>query len=173
MFTSTKAITGTGLKKCRPPNLSFLCVTWAISEIGNEDVLETKIVWLKINDIKTWGTIKSRAWATCKNLQEGLQQNYNIYMLIFDGYIIWYINVALIYNTQIYERKTFQVICRRISEFVHSSNQCVHQYSNVIFKHCNILYIYVYITLYNNMTITCHLWSIYTVHTHGKMLSIC
>ena len=51
MFTSTKAITGTGLKKCRPPNLSFLCVTWAISEIGNEDVLETKIVWLKKIDI--------------------------------------------------------------------------------------------------------------------------
>ena len=41
-------MTGTGLKKWSPPNLSFLSVTLAISVIDREDVLDAKIVDLKI-----------------------------------------------------------------------------------------------------------------------------
>lgn len=37
-------MTGTGLKKCSPTNLSLREVTDAISRIGNEDVLEANIV---------------------------------------------------------------------------------------------------------------------------------
>ena len=36
-------MTGTGLKKCRPPNLSFREVTSAISAIDKEEVLLVKI----------------------------------------------------------------------------------------------------------------------------------
>ena len=43
-------MTGTGLKKCSPPNLSFLSVTLAISVIDKEEVLDTKIVDLKYDD---------------------------------------------------------------------------------------------------------------------------
>ena len=42
--TSTNFMTGTGLKKCSPPNLSFLSVTLAISVMDREEVLEAKIV---------------------------------------------------------------------------------------------------------------------------------
>ena len=40
-------MTGTGLKKWSPPNLSFLSVFFAMSVIGKEDVLLAKIVELK------------------------------------------------------------------------------------------------------------------------------
>ena len=46
--TSTSFMTGTGLKKCSPPNLSFLSVTLAISVIDREEVLDAKIVDLKM-----------------------------------------------------------------------------------------------------------------------------
>jgi hypothetical protein len=42
--TSRSFIIGTGLKKWRPPNLSFRFVSRAISPIGIELVLEVKIV---------------------------------------------------------------------------------------------------------------------------------
>jgi hypothetical protein len=38
-------MTGTGLKKCSPPNRSFLFVTEAMSWMDNDDVLEANIVW--------------------------------------------------------------------------------------------------------------------------------
>ena len=38
---------GTGLKKCRPPNLSNLSVDTAMSLIGSDEVLLVKIVSLK------------------------------------------------------------------------------------------------------------------------------
>lgn len=44
LTTSSNFITGTGLKKCNPPNLSFLLVTEAISPIDNELVFEAKSV---------------------------------------------------------------------------------------------------------------------------------
>ena len=47
LFTSTSFMTGTGLKKWSPPNLSFLSVFFAMSVIGKEDVLLAKIVELK------------------------------------------------------------------------------------------------------------------------------
>lgn len=50
--TSTNFIKGTGLKKCSPPNLSFLFVTLAISLMGSDEVLDTKMAWLKINIIQ-------------------------------------------------------------------------------------------------------------------------
>ena len=40
-------MTGTGLKKCNPPNLSRRAVDDAMSLIGIEDVLLAKIVWLE------------------------------------------------------------------------------------------------------------------------------
>lgn len=43
-YTSKSFITGTGLKKCRPPNLSFLSVTSAILPIGRDEVLDAKMV---------------------------------------------------------------------------------------------------------------------------------
>jgi hypothetical protein len=43
-FTSSSFITGTGWKKCRPPNLSFLFVAEAISWMDNDEVFEAKIV---------------------------------------------------------------------------------------------------------------------------------
>lgn len=43
-LTSNNFITGTGLKKWRPPNLSFRLVTEAISPILNEEVFEAKTV---------------------------------------------------------------------------------------------------------------------------------
>lgn len=46
-FTSTSFITGTGLKKWIPPNLSSLLVELAISVMGREDVLLAKMVCLK------------------------------------------------------------------------------------------------------------------------------
>jgi len=45
-FTSSSLITGTGLKKCKPPNLSFLFVTEAMSWIESAEVFEVKIVCL-------------------------------------------------------------------------------------------------------------------------------
>lgn len=44
LTTSNSFITGTGLKKCKPPNLSLLLVTEAISPMLKELVLEAKIV---------------------------------------------------------------------------------------------------------------------------------
>lgn len=44
LVTSNNFITGTGLKKWSPTNLSFLFVTDAISVIESEDVLDAKIV---------------------------------------------------------------------------------------------------------------------------------
>ena len=41
-------MTGMGLKKWSPPNLSFLSVTLAISVMDREDVLDAKIVDLNI-----------------------------------------------------------------------------------------------------------------------------
>ena len=44
-FTSNNFITGTGLKKCKPPNRSNLPgVAAAISPIASEEVFEAKIV---------------------------------------------------------------------------------------------------------------------------------
>lgn len=45
-FTSSSFITGAGLKKCKPPNLSFLFVTEAMSWIKSDEVFEVKIVCL-------------------------------------------------------------------------------------------------------------------------------
>lgn len=45
--TSTSFMTGTGLKKCSPPNLSFLCTALAISVMDKEEVLEAKRVELR------------------------------------------------------------------------------------------------------------------------------
>ena len=42
--TSSSFITGTGLKKCSPPNRSGRLEVEAISEMGSEEVLEAKIV---------------------------------------------------------------------------------------------------------------------------------
>ncbi len=44
--TSNNFITGTGLKKCNPQNLSFLIIELAISWSGSEDVLLANIVLL-------------------------------------------------------------------------------------------------------------------------------
>ena len=52
LCTSTSFMTGTGLKKCRPPNLSFLPVTLAISEMEREEVLLANSVVL--NEGKKW-----------------------------------------------------------------------------------------------------------------------
>lgn len=38
-------MTGTGLKKCNPTNLSFRFVTEAISVIDNDEVFDAKIVF--------------------------------------------------------------------------------------------------------------------------------
>jgi hypothetical protein len=46
LVTSTNFITGTGLKKCKPQNLSFLIIDLAISWSGSEDVLLANIVLL-------------------------------------------------------------------------------------------------------------------------------
>jgi hypothetical protein len=43
-FTSKSFITGTGLKKCKPPNLSLLFVAEAISWIDSDEVFDAKIV---------------------------------------------------------------------------------------------------------------------------------
>jgi len=48
LITSTSFITGTGLKKCNPPNLSTLFVALAISVIDNDDVLLANIVFLEL-----------------------------------------------------------------------------------------------------------------------------
>jgi len=45
-LTSSNFITGTGLKKCRPPNLSNLPVALAISLTDNEEVFVVKMVCL-------------------------------------------------------------------------------------------------------------------------------
>ena len=45
--TSTSFMTGTGLKKWSPPNLSFRSVTLAISVMDREEVLDAKIIDLK------------------------------------------------------------------------------------------------------------------------------
>ena len=45
MLTSRSFITGTGLKKWRPPNLSLRLVASAMLEMGKEDVFDANIVW--------------------------------------------------------------------------------------------------------------------------------
>ena len=47
--TSSNFITGTGLKKCKPPNLSCLLVALAMSRIVKDEVLEVKITCLKMS----------------------------------------------------------------------------------------------------------------------------
>lgn len=55
--TSTSFMTGTGLKKWRPPNLSFLLVTLAISVMGREEVLLANTVVLnRENKMKEMNT---------------------------------------------------------------------------------------------------------------------
>ena len=50
-------MTGTGLKKWRPPNLSFLSVTLAISVIDKEEVFEAKIVDLHTKYQQEYNTL--------------------------------------------------------------------------------------------------------------------
>jgi hypothetical protein len=45
-ITSNSFITGTGLKKCNPPNLSLRTTGLAISSIDSDDVLLVKIALL-------------------------------------------------------------------------------------------------------------------------------
>ncbi len=45
--TSTSFMTGTGLKKCSPPNLSFLCTALAISVMDRDEVLDANRVELQ------------------------------------------------------------------------------------------------------------------------------
>lgn len=45
LITSNNFMTGTGLKKCKPPNLSLRTTDSAISPIGNDDVLLANKAW--------------------------------------------------------------------------------------------------------------------------------
>lgn len=57
-ITSTSFMTATGLKKCRPPNLSPLFVTLAISVMERDEVLLANIVELqREREIKGGGRI--------------------------------------------------------------------------------------------------------------------
>lgn len=59
--TSTSFMTGTGLKKCSPPNRSFLSVTLAISVIDREEVLEAKMVDLHVHVYRMGKALKYSA----------------------------------------------------------------------------------------------------------------
>ena len=59
--TSTSFITGTGLKKWSPPNLSFLPVMLAISVMGREDVLLANRVALSDGRERAKRTMTPRA----------------------------------------------------------------------------------------------------------------
>ena len=50
LSTSNSFIIGTGLKKCKPPNLSWRFVAEAISLTGRADVLVLNITCLEEND---------------------------------------------------------------------------------------------------------------------------
>ena len=62
--TSTSFMTGTGLKKWRPPNLSFLLVTLAISVMGREEVLLANTVVLHIERTKREQVASEKRWKT-------------------------------------------------------------------------------------------------------------
>ena len=80
-ITSTSFITGTGLKKWRPPNLSLRCVLEANSVTEREDVLLAKMAELqKYSNVQAESSLHKHTQSTCNRMH--LKQDSYVYTKI-------------------------------------------------------------------------------------------